>query len=292
VSGGAFDEVLSALGLQPLLAFPAAAATTLTAADIGFYHPRLPRAVQVVGSAADAARAAGIPLWPQTTPAGIVVPAGIDAECWRALAASHGIGCYASPWPAAVTLDRLRTALATRGACGEILHATLAQVCGLGVLLLGPSGAGKSELALELVARGHRLVADDAVELLHYAAACIAGGCPPTLYGFIELRGLGVIDLRAAYGETAVTPRARIDLVVRLDAGTDALTPDERLYGRRRTLRLLDTDLPEIVLPARLGHNAVMVETACRDHWLRLRGYVASAVFADAQTRRAAGEAA
>jgi HPr kinase/phosphorylase len=291
VSGGAFDEVLPALGLQPLLAFPAAA-TALTAADIGFYHPQLRRAVQVIGAAADAARTAGIPLWPQTAPAGIVVPAGLDTECWRILAAAHGIGCYVSPWSAAVTLDRLRTALAARGAFREILHATLAQVCGLGVLLLGPSGAGKSELALELVARGHRLVADDAVELLHYARACVAGGCPPTLYGFIELRGLGVIDLRAAYGETAATPRTRIDLAVRLDAGADALTPDERLYGRRRTLRLLDTDLPEIVLPARLGHNAVMVETACRDHWLRLDGYVASAVFADAQTRRAAGEAA
>jgi HPr kinase/phosphorylase len=291
VSGGAFDEVLPALGLQPLLAFPAAA-SSLTAADIGFYHPHLPRAVQVIGPAADAARTAGIPLWPQTTPAGIIVPAGLATEGWRALAASHGIGCYASPWSAAVTLDRLRTAFAARGAFREILHATLTQVCGLGVLLLGPSGAGKSELALELVARGHRLVADDAVELLHYAPSCIAGGCPPTLYGFIELRGLGVIDLCAAYGETAATPRTRLDLAVRLDAGTGALTPDERLYGRRRTLRLLDTDLPEIVLPARLGHNAVMVETACRDHWLRLGGYVASAVFADAQTRRAAGETA
>jgi len=289
VNGGTFDKVLLAAGLKRILAFP----TAIDAAPrAGFYHPLLPTAVQVIGGAAEAARAAGAPLWLNAPPEAIVVPVAVDAECWLAIAASHAIGCYTSPWPASRTVDTLRAAFAMYCEPREILHATLIEVCGLGVLLLGASGAGKSELALELVARGHRLVADDAVELFQYAPDCIAGSCPDTLFGFIELRGLGIIDLRAAYGAAAVTPQTRVDLAARLDPNASTLTPDQRLHGRRHTLRILNATLPEIVLPARLGHNAVMVETACRDHWLRLRGYVASEAFANAQTRRAAGEQA
>jgi HPr kinase/phosphorylase len=257
--------------------------------DAGFYHPSLPIALQVIDSAAEAARASSVSLWPQKTPRCAIVAAGVDAEPWRRLCAAQGIGCYRSELPATQALERLRSALA-RQAPGLTLHGTLVAVRGLGVLLLGRSASGKSELALELVARGHCLVADDAVELQQAAPGCLVGGCADaSCFGFIELRGLGIVDLRATYGATSVCARSRVDLAVRLGEGMPPLTPEERLYGRRRPLSLLDSEVPEIMLPAHLGHNAIMVDTACRDLRLRLGGYCAAEVFAAAQTRRAAG---
>lgn len=164
---------------------------------------------------------------------------------------------------------------------GTTLHGVFLSVLGLGVLIIGPSGVGKSELALDLISRGHPLVADDAVELHRLADGVLVGSSSPLLAGFMEARGLGVLDIGRCHGPQAVRDRERLDLIIRLDnAPRPRFSGEERLRGRRAQLRLLEVSVPEIFLARGLGHNlAPMVETACRDHWLRLTGYHAADAF-------------
>jgi serine kinase of HPr protein (carbohydrate metabolism regulator) len=156
---------------------------------------------------------------------------------------------------------------------------------GLGVLLRGASGIGKSELALELLSRGHKLIADDIVEW-RCAEARVSGACPPLLDGFIEVRGLGILNVRTLYGETAVVASAPLDLVIDLGVRAEA-TAEQRLHGRRGSYNLLGVAVPEISLPRGVGHNlAVLVEAACRDHRLRLSGYCADDDLMERQRRQ------
>ena len=149
----------------------------------------------------------------------------------------------------------------------------LVEVHALGVLLLGASGSGKSELALELVARGHKLVADDVVDWKLAGNGRISGSAPALLRGFIEVRGLGILNACALYGEDAVAAEAMLDLVIALDSRAGIL-PQQRLGGRRSTFSVLGVAIPAISLPGDVGHNlAVLVEAACRDHRLRNNGY-------------------
>ena len=161
------------------------------------------------------------------------------------------------------------------------VHGVLLSVLGLGVLIQGVSGVGKSELALDLVARGHPLVADDAVELRRVAVGVLVGESTPLLYGFMEARGLGVLDIARTHGAQAVKRRERLDLVIRLDPSErPVFSGEDRLRGRRLTQEILGVSVPEFSLARGLGHNlAPMVETACRDHWLRLTGYAADVEF-------------
>ncbi len=154
------------------------------------------------------------------------------------------------------------------------------------MFLRGASGAGKSEIGLELLSRGHKLVADDIVEWRRGADGRVRGHCPPLLEGFIEVRGLGILNARRLYGDAAVTASATLDLVIDLGVSGEA-TPDERLHGRRGTLAVLGVAVPEISLPRRVGHNlAVLVEAACRDHRLRLSGYCADDDLVERQRRQ------
>jgi HPr kinase/phosphorylase len=158
------------------------------------------------------------------------------------------------------------------------------EVFGLGVLLAGPSGVGKSELALELLSRGHRLVADDAIDFSPGAVGELIGHCPPLLSGFLEARSLGILNISAMFGTNSVIAEHRADLVIRLEFRHEMQAPLERLEGRRSSIRLLDVDLPEISIPIRLGHNlAVLVEAACRDHKLRQKAYRADRDFSARQ---------
>lgn len=154
-------------------------------------------------------------------------------------------------------------------------HGVFVAVDGLGVLLRGTSGVGKSEIGLELISRGHRLVADDAVEF-RCDGGVVTGHCPPLLDGFIEVRGLGILDVRRMYGEAAIAASAPLDLVIDLSVRPEA-ADDERIDGQRSAYRVFGRDVPEISLPRRVGHNlAVLIEAACRDHRLRRGGYNAA----------------
>lgn len=154
------------------------------------------------------------------------------------------------------------------------LHGVFMRVCGVGVLLTGASGVGKSELALELLSRGHRLVADDAPEFVRKGAR-VRGQCPPLLSDFLEARSLGILNVRRLFGSRSVQASSMLDLVIALDVPeARPETGLERLSGRRGSREVLGVEIPEVIIPIRLGHNlAVLVEAACRDLRLRRRGY-------------------
>lgn len=154
------------------------------------------------------------------------------------------------------------------------------------MFLRGASGAGKSELGLELLSRGHKLIADDIVEWRRADDGRVHGHCPPLLEGFIEVRGLGILNARRLYGAGSVIPSAALDLVIDLGVNADS-TAEERLHGRRGEYKALGASVPEISLPRRVGHNlAVLVEAACRDHRLRLSGYRADDDLVERQRRQ------
>ena len=154
------------------------------------------------------------------------------------------------------------------------------EVMQLGVLLTGASGVGKSELALDLVSRGHHLIADDAPEFfLSAVTTVVEGRCPEMLCDFLEVRGLGVINMRAMFGDSAVMPRAQLNIVLHLKVIDDEWPSRvDRLHATRDSVVVLGVEIPRITLPVAPGRNlAILVEAAIRGHKLLLAGYDAAA---------------
>jgi len=172
------------------------------------------------------------------------------------------------------------------------LHGVFMEVMSIGVLITGDSCMGKSELALELLTRGHRLIADDAPEFSIIAPDTINGVCPPVLDGFLEVRGLGVLNVRAMFGDSAIKSNKYLRLIIRLeDMHEDGDWEVDRLHGSIRMRSVLDVDVPEIVLPVAPGRNlAVLVEGAALNHIQHLKGYDAAQDFIERQRRLIEGE--
>lgn len=166
------------------------------------------------------------------------------------------------------------------------IHGTLVEVGGVGVLLLGPSGIGKSECALELVRRGHRLVADDVVEIRRNAKGEPMGRAAPRLGHHVEIRGLGILSVPDLFGERAVLAAGRIDLACRLQRPDADPEGFDRVGLERPSLDLSGAAVPCVTLPAHpTGTLATLVEVAARDQELRASGLNAAARF-DARLRR------
>ncbi len=159
---------------------------------------------------------------------------------------------------------------------GEVtsLHGVFLDVLEIGVMITGESSIGKSELALELVSRGHGLVADDVVELQQIGPETVQGRCPPMLRDFLEVRGLGVLNIRSIFGETAVRPRKALRLIVHLEMpAAGDLEERERLSTRSGSRNVLGVEVPTVTLTVAPGRNlAVLVEAAVRNHILLTRG--------------------
>lgn len=160
-------------------------------------------------------------------------------------------------------------------------HGVFLDVMGNGVLITGDSSIGKSELALELITRGYRLVADDMVDIYKVAPDRLEGRCPVLLQDFLEVRGLGILDIRALFGETAVAPKKGLRLIVHLEK-MSKLNPGEidRLEISSTFQDILGVEIPQVRIPVAAGRNlAVLVEVAVRNHILHMRGINSTELF-------------
>src|SRR5437762_1464270 len=170
-------------------------------------------------------------------------------------------------------------------------HGVFMDVLGLGVLITGESGVGKSELGLELISRGHGLVADDIVEISRIAANTLDGRCPPMLRDFLEVRGLGLLNIRTIFGETAVRPKMKLKLIAHLEKPRpEGRDPGERLPLADLWEDILGVTVRKVIIPVAAGRNlAVLVEAAVRNHILKLRGVDSTAEFLARQKRQLDG---
>jgi len=160
------------------------------------------------------------------------------------------------------------------------LHGVLVDVYGVGVLLMGASGIGKSETALELIKRGHRLVADDAVEIIQTEEETLVGHAPELIRHLLEIRGLGIIDVMTLFGAGAVRDYKKISLAIRLEAWQEDRQYD-RLGLDEERIRIIGTELPQLTIPVRPGRNlAVIIEVAAMNFRLKKMGYNAARRFA------------
>jgi HPr kinase/phosphorylase len=160
-------------------------------------------------------------------------------------------------------------------------HGVFLDVLGAGVLLTGASGIGKSELALGLVNRGHRLIADDAVELHRTSGHSLMGTCPELLQDFLEVRGLGILNIRVMFGDTAIKTSKKLQLIIHIVAfDHEELKNMDRLHGMYRQRSILNVNVPEVTIPVAPGRNlSVLVESAVRNQVLMNTGYHASQEF-------------
>jgi len=165
------------------------------------------------------------------------------------------------------------------------LHGTYLEVYSIGVLITGAAGAGKSELALELISRGHRLIADDAPEFTLIAPEVLDGTCPDMLRDLLEVRGLGVLNVREMFGHTAVKSNKYLRLIIELRSADDLEVRGlDRLHGLTGIRNVIDVAVPQLTIPIAPGRNlAVLVEAAVRNHMLRSKGVDPAQTFIDRQ---------
>ena len=199
---------------------------------------------------------------------GQTAPDALLSMCERAQ-----IPMFATHESAAFVIDVLRAYLSKHFANRTTMHGVFMDILGLGVLITGESGLGKSELGLELISRGHGLVADDAVDLFRINQATIEGRCPELLQNLLEVRGIGLLDIRAIFGETAVRRHMRLRLIVHLVRRETMERDYERLPYEPLTQEVLGVPIQKAVIQVVAGRNiAVLVEAAVRNHILQLRG--------------------
>jgi HPr kinase/phosphorylase len=194
---------------------------------------------------------------------------------------------FTSDQPTAHLVNYLQYYLTNLFAEKIILHGVFMEVFSVGLLITGDPSVGKSELALELVARGHRLVADDAPVFAKTAPDVLNGRCPDILRDFLEVRGLGILNVRAMFGDSAIKQNRNLRLILKLVHMTEEqMHRIDRLHGARATHSVLGVEVPEITLPVAPGRNlAVLAEAAARNHTLLLKGFDSAQLFMDRQAR-------
>ena len=194
---------------------------------------------------------------------------------------------FTSDKPTVQLVNYLQYYLTSLFAAKITLHGVFMEVFSLGLLITGDPSVGKSELALELVARGHRLVADDAPVFARTSPDTLNGRCPDVLRDFLEVRGLGILNIRAMFGDSAIKQNRNLRLVLKLAPMTEEqMHKIDRLHGARTTQTILGVDISEITLPVAPGRNlAVLAEAAARNHTLLLKGFDSARLFMERQTR-------
>lgn len=194
------------------------------------------------------------------------------------------IPLLSTPLQAAQVIDYLRVYLSKKLALRITMHGVFMDVLGVGVLITGESGLGKSELGLELISRDHGLVADDAVEFFRIAPHMVEGRCPTLLQNLLEVRGLGLLDIKTIFGETAVRRKMRLKLIVHLVRRKTLEENYERLPLHQQTQDVLGLPIRKVIIPVEAGRNlAVLLEAAVRNTILQMRGINTLADFMERQ---------
>jgi HPr kinase/phosphorylase len=215
-----------------------------------------------------------------TKPSGLIVTSGNEIpEEMLAAAEKYGV-------PLMRTQDRTSEFVAALTAYLNVelgpritRHGVLVEVYGEGILLIGDSGVGKSETAIELVKRGHRLIADDAVEIKRVSATTLVGQAPEIIRHYVELRGVGIVDVRRLFGMGAVKQSEKIDLVINLEVWQEDKAYD-RMGLEEHTMDLLGISVPMIVIPVSPGRNlSAVIEVAAMNNRQKRMGYNAAQEF-------------
>jgi HPr kinase/phosphorylase len=278
-------------GIKQLLSEKVTKPSLALIGHLNFVHPNR---VQVLGCAEmDYLRSLSIIAMQQainnlysTDLAAVVVANGEKAPKELIVAANtHNTPLFTSPMQSPQLMDLLSHYLKQAMAETTCLHGVFIEVQGFGVLIQGTPAIGKSELALELITRGHRLIADDIVDFYRISPERIEGRCPALLQDFLEVRGLGILNIRALFGDNSVKPTKPLDLIIQLELA-DILKPQtlDRLSAKTQHERVLEVDIPKVVIPIAAGRNiSVLVEVAVRNHILLLRGVNATQQFSKRQ---------
>jgi HPr kinase/phosphorylase len=249
---------------------------------IGHLNLTHPNSIQVIGAYEAGIVAGFIERLFESAPAAVIVADGVAPPQPLVEAATRTrTPLFTSPLPAPRVIEQLARYLAKALAEAVERHGVLMDVLGLGVLITGESGVGKSELGLELISRGHGLVADDVVQVSRIAANALEGRCPPMLKDFIEVRGLGLLNIRTIFGETAVRRKMKLRLIAHLEKPVPGGgNPSERLPLAELSEEILGVTVRKVIIPVAAGRNlAVLVEAAVRNEVLKLRGIDSTAEF-------------
>lgn len=216
---------------------------------------------------------------------GFVISRGMDIpEVMIDAANESGVPILKSPRQTTRVISRLTNYLETAFAPTTAIHGVLVDINGVGVLITGQSGVGKSEAALEIVKRGHRLVADDSVEISQEDYDTLIGNSPPLIKHLLEIRGLGIINVMTLFGAGSIRSYKKISLIVNLELW-DQKKQYDRLGIEEETMKIMDVHLPKVTIPVRPGRNlAVIIEVAAMNFRLKRMGINTAQEFTDRLT--------
>ena len=264
---------------------------------IGHLNLMHPERVQVIGTPEIAWSARQTPeklahhmqeIFTAKPPAIIVADGCTITEVMRQGCEASGTPLLQTPISSAFVIDTLRYFVSRQLAETGTLHGVFMDVLGMGVLITGDSGVGsgvgKSELGLELISRGHGLVADDVVDVSRVGSDTLEGRCPELLKDFLEVRGLGLLNIRTVFGETACRRKMRLKLIVHLQKPTPGVPEAARLPLDAQNETILGVPIRRVTIPVAAGRNlAVLLEAAVRATVLKLRGIDSMQEFVDRQ---------
>jgi len=202
-----------------------------------------------------------------------------------AAAEEAGVPLLRSSHLSSTFIENIQSYLEDQLTASTSMHGVLLDVLGVGILLLGKSGIGKSEIALDLVMRGHRLVADDIVDVKRRTQDSVVGSGSEIIKHHMEIRGLGIINIKDLFGVAAIRERKKIEIVLEL-VEWDPSVEYDRLGVDDRKFRILDVEIPMLVVPVRPGRNmTTIIEVAARNHLLKLQGHHSAREFQERLNR-------